>query len=448
MKSFRTSLPDPHDDLWQYYPNLPGGDATIVSVSCRSHNRALLYMPSTLENFRPDQNDGLAIWFRLRGSVIWKVLPQILFVTLWGALWTALYILLKWPGLSASLIPVLSIVVGLLLVFRTNAAYDRFYEGRRLWAQLGSVCKNTARMIWCNCPDETDEQKVLKRVALRLVIAFPIAVKNHLRMDHDIDHDNLSSFLPPLPEFSHGAARDRKNYLQIVKTGSGLNLLGTDESQSVRTGSRASMIQGSPETKSQATFPPKKDLHYYNYACGCVPIPLEITGLLCGYGNFCGKGDAISANVSTMIGIQNDMQRILSTPVPVVYNLHLKHTILLYLLTLPFQLVASLGWYMIPAMFVFAFTLLGIEGIGAEIENPFGLDKTDLPLERFCKSIREEIETMIDRPPPKAKEWLPFLKKHETHAQDDASHGYVKPSHQGDIIVDVHDHGEHSHSHA
>lgn len=76
---------------------------------------------------------------------------------------------------------------------------------------------------------------------------------------------------------------------------------------------------------------------------------------------------------------------------------------------LPFTLVADLQWKMIPIVTIVAFTLMGVEGISDQIENPFGFDDTDLPLgqcqwtrfriaqltlflDNFCAEIREEIE--------------------------------------------------------
>ena len=74
------------------------------------------------------------------------------------------------------------------------------------------------------------------------------------------------------------------------------------------------------------------------------------------------------------------MERVANTPIPRSYSIHLKQCVTLYLFSLPFTLVKDLGWGMIPLVTVVAFTLMGIEGIADEIELPFGLDKSDLPL--------------------------------------------------------------------
>ena len=74
------------------------------------------------------------------------------------------------------------------------------------------------------------------------------------------------------------------------------------------------------------------------------------------------------------------MERVANTPIPRSYSIHLKQCVTLYLFSLPFTLVKDLGWGMVPLVTVVAFTLMGIEGIADEIEMPFGLDKSDLPL--------------------------------------------------------------------
>lgn len=72
------------------------------------------------------------------------------------------------------------------------------------------------------------------------------------------------------------------------------------------------------------------------------------------------------------------LDRILQTPIPFAYAVHLEHVVWLYLLTLPFQIIQLLNWWTIPAVTLASFCLLGILDIGAEIENPFGTDYNDL----------------------------------------------------------------------
>lgn len=120
-------------------------------------------------------------------------------------------------------------------------------------------------------------------------------------------------------------------------------------------------------------------------------------------------------SIQGLVDDLSNMERVANTPIPRSYSIHLKQTVTLYLFSLPFTLIQDLGWGMIPLVTIIAFTLMGIEGIADEIEMPFGewlsatirqvlmvaagLDKFDLPLERYCEDLKEEIEYVIERLP-------------------------------------------------
>ncbi|BDA72583.1 hypothetical protein CAL7716_067490 [Calothrix sp. PCC 7716] len=88
-------------------------------------------------------------------------------------------------------------------------------------------------------------------------------------------------------------------------------------------------------------------------------------------------------------------ERILRAPLPLAYTIHLKQLLLIYCLLLPFQLVADAGLWTGAIVALISFTLFGIEEIGAEIENPFGYDDNDLPLDTICNQIKNDIEKFI-----------------------------------------------------
>lgn len=88
-------------------------------------------------------------------------------------------------------------------------------------------------------------------------------------------------------------------------------------------------------------------------------------------------------------------ERILLTPMPLAYGIHLRQLLLLYCLLLPFQIVSELNWWTAPIVMLVSFTLLGIEAIGVEIENPFGTDPNDLPLDIICRSIQNNVEDLM-----------------------------------------------------
>jgi putative membrane protein len=79
---------------------------------------------------------------------------------------------------------------------------------------------------------------------------------------------------------------------------------------------------------------------------------------------------------------------------------HIKHLLFLYLLTLPLALIPYMGWLAIPASIVIAFGLLGIEEAGLEIEDPFGTDPNDLPVDYICDVVAKDTRALA---PPVAR---------------------------------------------
>jgi hypothetical protein len=73
---------------------------------------------------------------------------------------------------------------------------------------------------------------------------------------------------------------------------------------------------------------------------------------------------------------------------------------------LPFQLWEDLRWVTIPGSIFAAYIILGIAAIGREIENPFGMDVNDLPLEVYCMELEMDIDTIMSQPAPKPQEFM------------------------------------------
>ena len=105
---------------------------------------------------------------------------------------------------------------------------------------------------------------------------------------------------------------------------------------------------------------------------------------------------SLDQNVQLLIDYFGACERIHKTPLPFVYVVHLRRALVLYCFTLPFALVDHYGWWAIPATLLVAYTFFGIEEIGVEIENPFGQDDNDLPLERFCETIERDLLELSD----------------------------------------------------
>jgi putative membrane protein len=89
--------------------------------------------------------------------------------------------------------------------------------------------------------------------------------------------------------------------------------------------------------------------------------------------------------------------RILKTPLPIAYSIAIAQITWVYIIVLPFQLEKPLGWVMIPASVIAAYIILGILMIGREIENPFGEDVNDLPMEAYCLQIAADVDIISSR---------------------------------------------------
>lgn len=277
--------------------------------------------------------------FILKGSVILGVLERSIFCCAFSILISYLYykdVPVSQPSLG-SVIP--SIVLGLLLVFRTNTAYERFWEGRRLWGSTVNVVRNLAWQIWVSVDEVEPGDRERKISALHLLPAFAISKKLYLRYE------------PASEELKPWISSSQYNFLRNVQN-----------------------------------------------------MPLEIThwlgdylqqeykrGLLTNY-----QLATLHSSMNILLDNLGGCERILKTPIPAAYVIHLNQLVLIYCLILPFQFVEDLGWWTGLFVGLVSFALFGIEEIGVEIENPFGYDYNDLPLNKICRTIEGDIEEFID----------------------------------------------------
>lgn len=285
-------------------------------------------------------------WFRilvqLKGSVVPAVMPRVLLCAAFGVGITALYqsgVNVAWPDLS-SLVP--SIVLGLLLVFRTNTAYERFWEGRKLWGSLNNTVRNLARQIWVAVDETSLSDRTAKVEAVLLLVGFAVAMKQHLRAE-------------PLNQ------------------------------------EMAELITPEKFAKLQTMNHP----------------PLEVAFWIADYLQDCHDRQQLNTHqltalmglLDSMVDVLGGCERILKTPIPLAYSIHLKQLLLIYCLALPFQMVARLGWVTGIVVGLISFTVFGIEEIGIEIENPFGHDPNDLPLDAMCRTMHRNVQDLISLAP-------------------------------------------------
>lgn len=285
-------------------------------------------------------------WFKIalqiKGSVIPAIFNRVLLCGLFGV-FISLLQYFKFPvsqPILASVIP--SIVLGLLLVFRTNTAYDRYWEGRKFWGNLVNNVRNLARQIWINVEESVIEDKENKILNMRLLVAFAVAAKLHLRSE-------------PINR----------------------------ELEELMTVARYFKLKTMNNPPLEVAFW-IGDYLQQQYKSGLLNIHHLV---------------AMQELLNKMVNDLGGCERILKTPMPLAYAIHLKQLLLIYCLLLPFQLVHTLGLWTGAIVGLISFTLLGIEEIGIEIENPFGYDPNDLPLDAICNTMLRNIEDLTTLTP-------------------------------------------------
>jgi len=104
----------------------------------------------------------------------------------------------------------------------------------------------------------------------------------------------------------------------------------------------------------------------------------------------------LDMTIKDTIDVFTQLERILDTPIPTSYSLHIKLSIFTYLLTLPFGIFYDLGYWSIPLVMILYCIIAGVEIISNEIENPFKNDPNDLPVKKYLEKIKEEIESELN----------------------------------------------------
>ena len=108
-----------------------------------------------------------------------------------------------------------------------------------------------------------------------------------------------------------------------------------------------------------------------------------------------GKIDTRTAAVmqnllNLMVDQQGGCEKIHKTPLPFIYASLIKMSLTLYVFSLPFVLIEKVGFAAPAIAALVALGMMGIEEAGVEIEDPFGLEPNDLPLEQLCPTIARD----------------------------------------------------------
>jgi len=149
-------------------------------------------------------------------------------------------------------------------------------------------------------------------------------------------------------------------------------------------------------------------------------------------------GSSLGGMIGALSGLEDalgSLERILTTPLPFVYAVHIRHTVWVYLFFLPFQLLGQFEWYTIPGVCIAAFIYLGFLAAGEEIEQPFGYDENDLDLDMLCNEIvRADVERLKRTPNRNV-----FLGGHQHRADATGDKGKGSGSRVEDVFGAIHD---------
>ncbi len=264
--------------------------------------------------------------------ILWKELIIIGLIT-GGIAWVELIYfkgsqILENMGVIYSLI---GFVLSLLLVFRTNTAYDRWWEGRKKWGALVNDSRNLALKVNAVISNSEDHQ-----FFSRMIPNYAFAMKEHLREGVILEELELSEEEKrDIDGFEH-----KPNYI------AGL------------------MFSKLGEIRRKGEITQEEYL-------------------------------TLDQNLDSFSDIIGACERIRKTPIPYSYSLFLKKFIFIYVATLPIAFITSLGYYTVPiAMFIF-YVLVSIEILAEEIEDPFGRDANDLDTDGISENIRKNVKEIL-----------------------------------------------------
>ncbi|KAK2801709.1 hypothetical protein FQN50_007624 [Emmonsiellopsis sp. PD_5] len=337
-----------------------------------------------------DRHSKWPAFMRVHGSVTPRMIIPLFFMACWSTLITCISIYVHPLGISSILLTVLGFVVGLALSLRSSTAYERYAEGRKYWATLMQASRTLARIIWIHSEEREGEEGkddlLGKLTGINLVVAFSIALKHKLRFEPDFHYEDLAGLIAHLDTFAKAA--HEPNAAGLPKPG-------------------MMKAVGSYLSIPFAISNPRKAIKRSQKPLG--NLPLEILTHLSAYvDSIMSEGllklpvyqSQAAAALSTMDEVMTGAERVLNTPLPVAYTILISQITWIYVIALPFQLFPELRWITIPGSIIATYIIHGIAAICSEIENPFGNDVNDLPLDVFCNQVAADLDIITSSPPP------------------------------------------------
>ena len=288
-----------------------------------------------------DSPTSFKLFFVMQGSVVPKIIGKILGIALLSVIVLVLdQYVVPLPHISIAAMGIFGVALSLFLGFRNNAAYDRWWEARKLWGEMIADVRNLGRHMSVFVGKGPDREHILS-----CAVAFAHLHRGFLR--------------------SVDVAPDIIGWIGNEKT--------------------ASMMADQ------------------NPADAALRSIAEKIGVLARKDAISGFGQmTISQTLSSMALAQAGCERIFTTPLPFVYSLLVRRTTYLYCWLLPFALIEATGWFAPVFAAVVAYVFFGLQAVTNELELPFRNVQNGLPLDAMCRTIEISVSEALDRTPPDA----------------------------------------------
>lgn len=299
-----------------------------------------------------DRPSGLKLFLVMRGSVLGQIWQKLLITTLIAVVVTLSHGAILHHKITLTTIPftLMGLPLAIFLGFRNNSAYDRYWEGRKIWGEIVFSSRNFARQCMSLVAPmpapgaDAGSSEIRSRMIYR-AIAYVHALRHHLRgSDSQAD---VAPWLAPEESRRYAAARHKPNFL--------MDRMGDDLRRCIDDG--------------------RVD--------GC-------------------RAAAIDGTIASLVAACAACERIKGTPIPFSYTLLLHRTAYFYCFLLPFGLVDTIGFMTPFVVAIVAYTFFGLDALGDEIEEPFGLAPNDLPLDTICRTVEINLRETLgeaDLPP-------------------------------------------------
>ena len=279
-----------------------------------------------------DKSNSFSLLFAWHGTILPKVLPTlacIIFIST-VLVYFASQHYLAFPAVPTIGFTIFGIILSIFLSFRNTACYDRWWEGRKLWGALIATSRHLSR-------DSHVLKDKQRRILMYRVMLFTGLLRNRLRNQHK------------LIEFY----RDKVD-------------LNPQTFDALATHINAAQFILEEIQKSLVHLLKSGEISDIIYQC-------------------------LNRHIVELGAIQAGCDRILSTPLPYAYSVLLHRTVYCFCFILPFNLEASLGFWTPVIVGLITYLLLGLDALSAQLEEPFGMQDNDLPLDSITRLIEREM---------------------------------------------------------